>query len=84
MKTFLTWMVQLVLIKNVRLAINLIVDRMATLMDTFKSGSIPTLLSGKNMHCIHLLGLRWRPLPLIHSEQDLRLSSTMEMQRRPL
>ncbi len=55
-KTFLTWIVQLVLIKNVRLAINLIVDRVATLMDTFKSGSIPTLLSGKNMHFTHLLG----------------------------
>ncbi len=53
-KTFLTWMVQLVLIKNVRLAINF--DRVVTLMDTFTPGSITTLLSGKNMHFTHLLG----------------------------
>ncbi len=56
MKTFLTWMVQLVLIKNVRLEVNLIFDRVVKLMGTFTPGSIPTLLSGKNMHFTHLLG----------------------------
>ncbi len=55
-KTFFTWMVELVLITNVMLAINLIFDRVATPMDTFMPGSIPTLLSGKNMHFAYLLG----------------------------